>query len=61
MSFQTARIRSGMSQSDIARYLGITRQAVNYWEEGKTYPNANRLLEIAALLQCTVEEILRRD
>lgn len=36
------RERKGMSQSEVARYLGVSRQAVSMWEAGKNYPSPRR-------------------
>ena len=41
--------RSGLSQEQIAGYLGVTHPAVQQWLSGKTRPSA-RVLLVAALL-----------
>lgn len=61
MSFSSARKRAGLSQAEVARRLDVTRASVNLWERGRGYPVVTRLLEVAQLLDCSVEEILRRD
>jgi transcriptional regulator with XRE-family HTH domain len=35
---QRLRARAGLSQGDVARALGVTREAVSYWELGKRTP-----------------------
>lgn len=45
-----ARVRAGMSQTDLATALGITPQAVSMWESGKNTPRGSRLREIAKAL-----------
>ena len=47
-----------MTQTDLAQQLHITRQAVSKWESGKSVPDPETLLAMAALFQVTVEEIL---
>lgn len=61
MSFLSARNKAGLSQAVVADKLGIKPASVSQWENGKTMPNADRLLEIAALYECTVEELLLPD
>lgn len=61
MSFRSAREKVGISQAEVARRLNISRSSVNAWEKGETVPRGSRLLDVAQMLGCTVEEILRRD
>ena len=61
MSFLSARNKAGLSQAVVADKLGIKPAAVSQWENGKTKPSADKLLEIAELYGCTVEELLRPD
>lgn len=58
MSFLSARNKAGLSQAVVADKLGIKPASVSQWETGKTMPNADKLLELAALYGCTVEELL---
>jgi len=37
---------TGMSQSDLARELGVTRQAVSAWLRGKSKPGLGKLLAL---------------
>lgn len=61
MSFKTARERSGLTQRDLAAALGIVQSTVSMWEVGKTRPRAKLLPKLAALLNCTVDELLAHD
>ena len=61
MSFLSARKKAGLSQAVVADKLGIKPASVSQWETGKTAPNTDKLLEIAALYGCTVEELLRPE
>src|SRR5690349_8818188 len=54
-----ARERNGMSQSDLARALNITPQAVQKWETLFSRPRLHRVYEIAGALGVTVEELVR--
>ena len=61
MSFKSAREKAGITQADVARRFKLSRSSVNAWEKGETHPRGSRLLEVAQMLGCSVEEILRSD
>lgn len=61
MAIATARKKAGMTQMQVANALRITDSAVNQWEAGKTLPKGTRLKELAELLGCTVDELLKED
>lgn len=58
MGFREARAKSGLSVSRVMEELGVSDAAVYQWETGITMPSAKRLLDIANLYKCTVEELL---
>lgn len=51
------RKQLGMTQADIAEKLTVSFQAVSKWENG-TLPNVEMLVELAKLLQVSVDELL---
>jgi phage repressor protein C with HTH and peptisase S24 domain len=53
-----AREGKGLNQSELARALGVTPQAVQSWEAGKSSPRGARLEEVAAFLSTTVDYLL---
>jgi len=61
LRLQEARAKAGLSQRAVAKELGITDAAVCLWETGKTMPRAALLPRLAALYNCTVDELLRED
>lgn len=54
------RARS-MSQEALADALHISRQAVSKWEADIAAPSRDKLVELAALLQVSTDELLRPD
>ncbi|HFN5073012.1 TPA: LexA family protein [Pseudomonas aeruginosa] len=56
-----ARELVGLSQSELARNLGVTPQAVQSWESGKSSPRGKRLDELCRLLQVTVTWLVTGD
>lgn len=49
------------TQSEVARILGVVPSAVSKWERGLAKPRADKLVEIAKLYGCTVDELLAED
>lgn len=45
-----ARVAAGLSQSELARRLGIKPQSVQAWESGVSAPRARRLSQVAEVL-----------
>ena len=52
---------AGVTQTELARRLGIQPAAVNQWCSGKTEPKAGLLLEIADALDVLPAALLARD
>lgn len=51
------RLARGLSQEQVARELGVTRQAVTKWENGASLPSSANLLRLSALLEIPLEEL----
>jgi transcriptional regulator with XRE-family HTH domain len=47
---QSSRQALGLSEAQLARRIGVKRLTLVNWENGKTAPRANRLAEIAGIL-----------
>ena len=56
-----ARRKKGLSQEEVARELGISRQAVTKWEGEQSAPSAGNLKKLAALLETTLGRLLNGD
>lgn len=61
MGFAKARKAAGYSQSDVARFMGVSPAAVSQWETGVKMPNAGKLVKLAGLYCCTVDDLLRAE
>ena len=44
------REASGLTQSDVARHLGVAPSAVNRWEHGRTRPRGRHAVALLDLL-----------
>ena len=52
------RMKTRLSQGELAKMLGVTNQAVSKWENGKSKPTTKVLQKLAALFQMDVNELL---
>ena len=52
------RLNVGLTQKQVADYLGKDRSAVAYYEAGKVQPNAQAMLTLCFLYRVTAEEML---
>lgn len=51
----------GLSQSDVARQLGVSRQAVSKWEQADSSPDTDNLIALLRLYGVTWEEFLGQE
>ncbi|MBR4335890.1 MAG: helix-turn-helix domain-containing protein [Clostridia bacterium] len=52
------RRRDGLTQTGLARAVGVTRQAVYLWEKGLSYPEAEALLALRRLFGVSIDALL---
>ncbi|MCL2376449.1 MAG: helix-turn-helix domain-containing protein [Defluviitaleaceae bacterium] len=53
-----SRRRWGLTQGDVAEFLGVSAQAVSKWERGENLPDMAFLPDISKLLEVGIDEIL---
>ncbi|NLY09007.1 MAG: helix-turn-helix transcriptional regulator [Tissierellia bacterium] len=54
------RIKKNMTQEFVAEQMGVSRQAVSKWENGKTDPSTSNLLSLCKLYGISPEELLSK-
>ena len=47
-----------ITQTELAKMLGVTQGAVSQWEKGMTRPDIKFLPKLAEILDCTTDELL---
>lgn len=52
------RIKTGLSQSMLAEKMHVSREAVSKWENGHNLPDASIMLQLAEVLNVTVDDLL---
>ena len=53
------RRRRGLSQGELARALGLSRQAVSKWERGESSPDTENLVALADFYGVSLDELVR--
>lgn len=57
MRIRELREAAGLTQTALALRVGVSRQAVNQWEFGVTWPSAQLLPKIAWALGCDISAL----
>lgn len=52
---------SGLSQSSLARELGVSRESVSKWLKGTSLPRPDKLLKLALLLGLRINDLVIRE
>ncbi|MDE5721163.1 MAG: helix-turn-helix domain-containing protein [Clostridia bacterium] len=55
------RREAGLTQTELAEKLGVTRQAVSRWESDFSFPETDKLLSMSKLFGCSVDWLLKYD
>lgn len=57
-NYRKARERKGYTVQEAATRLGISITTLGSWENGKTSPTAQRVIDLCKLYGCTANELL---
>lgn len=57
----TARTMKRLSRGELARLVGVSRNAVDTWEVGRSTPQADTLKKVAYVLEVPMTELIRID
>lgn len=52
------RKQNGYSQEELAEKLGVSRQSVSKWESNNTYPETDKIIQIANLFDCSMDDLI---
>ncbi len=61
LKLKSLRVAKDMTQDDLARAVGVTRQTIGLIELGKYNPTLNLCLEICWALDASLDEIFWRQ
>ncbi len=59
MNIRAKRIEKNMTQAEIAAQIGVNQNTVSQWETGERMPRAVMIIQLAKILDCTVDELLK--
>ena len=57
LDIKSARLKAGMTQKELGKILGVTKQTIINYEKGTTEPSWERLENIAKALKIDVDEL----
>ena len=57
-NLKNLRVKKGLSQGELAIRLGVVRQTVSKWEKGISVPDAETLINLADVLDVSVNDLL---
>lgn len=55
---QKYRSKVGITQSDLAKKLGVSANCVSAWEVGRNEPNMGMVAKMAKIFGCTVSDLM---
>ncbi len=55
------RVALNMTQEELSKVLGVSRQTINAIENNKYFPSLELGLKMSAVLQCSVNELFSLD
>lgn len=58
---KTLREQLRMSQSELARKIGITRSSVNAWEQGISVPSTSYIVQLSEIFKVSTDYLLGVD
>lgn len=56
-----AREEGGLTQEQAAERLGVSRQTLSSWENGKTLPDLRSILAMSSLYRISLDELMKGD
>lgn len=60
-NLQFLRKQKEMTQEQLAETLEVSRQSVSKWESDTTYPETDKLIQMANLFHCTMDDLMQKD
>lgn len=58
---QEYRKAEKLSQEELAHRLGVSRQSVSKWEQGLSFPETEKLIELSSLMNVSIDSLLKEE
>lgn len=55
------RIKNNITQEQLAEELGVSRQTISSWENGKSYPDIVSIIKLSDLYNISLDQLLKED
>jgi len=52
------RKEKGITQDELANYIGVSKASVSKWETGQSYPDVTFLPQLAAYFNISIDELM---
>lgn len=60
-NLQFLRKRDNITQEQLAEAMEVSRQSVSKWESDASYPEMDKLLQLADFFHCNLDEMIKQD
>lgn len=61
ISIKGARVEKNMTQSQVGKEMGVTKDTISNWERGRTAPTGQQLLRLCELYNVSPADIFLPD
>lgn len=61
VKIKNARIKSNLTQEQVAEFLGVSRQTISNWETEKTYPDIVSVVKMSDLYHISLDHLLKEE
>ena len=61
LNLKLARIKAELSQSELAKKIGVQSFSISRYETGVQYPSIETLLKMSEVLKVSVDHLLGKD
>ncbi len=58
ITLRAARINVGLSQTEAAKKIGVTKDIISNWERAKSFPNAMQIKKIQDLYGVRYDDVI---
>lgn len=58
---RNARLAAGLTQEQVCEALGVSRQTISNWENGKTYPDIVSVVKMSGLYNISLDCLLKEE
>lgn len=56
-----ARTNAGLKQEELAKQLGVSRQTISNWENGRSLPDIGSVVKLSGIYQLSLDEMLKDE